>query len=98
VDVVSEGDGDAVAVPARGGTIGSSVREELSTPPIGLSEPGERARLLVEDAEARLPKVLELTGVRIEQAVPLAVLIDGQQQPTVARELCDYRGPIPPVG
>jgi len=79
VDVVPEGDGDAVAVPARGGAISGSVREELSAPPVGLSEPGERAGPLVEDAEARLPQVLELTGVRIEQAVPLAVLIDGQQ-------------------
>ncbi len=44
----------------------------------------------VVEAEAHLPQVLELSGIGKEQVVPLAGVVDGEQDAAVAGELVDH--------
>ena len=90
MDVVPYGDAQAVTAPDRFRKMPDAVGALFDLVAVAASQPGEPARLHVVDAEARLAQVLELTRERVEQFVPVPVLVDGEEKAAVTGDLGDH--------
>ena len=102
VDVVADAERDPMPRPNGVGEVAGPVRrlgDVIAVPPAQPIEPGGGD---VEDPQPLLPQVLELAGVRVEQLVPVSVLVDGQEDPAVPGEAGDHSSalgpPAPPRG
>src|SRR5208282_3778243 len=90
VDVVPNGDREPVTLPDRLGEMAGAVGHLPDLEAVPPAKPSELGARDVEDPEPSLSQLLELAGERIEQLVPVPVLINGQQYPTVAGHLGDH--------